>query len=172
MHKHELIPKLERTALFSEFKRDDYEALVDYLTVQKIEAGILVFREGERGTRMCLLLEGRLEVFKRDDSGTDKKITDVGPGKLIGEMSLIDGMAYSATVISSAPRRWSCCRATACCASARSVPASATNCCGKSAICSACGCGRPPVDSSTGSEPPVITLATVCAPLLRDYQPP
>lgn len=103
MHKHELIPKLERTALFSEFKRDDYEALVDYLTVQKIEAGILVFREGERGTRMCLLLEGRLEVFKRDDSGTDKKITDVGPGKLIGEMSLIDGMAYSATVISSAP---------------------------------------------------------------------
>ncbi len=102
MHKHELIPKLERTALFSEFKREDYEALVDYLTVQKIEAGILVFREGERGTRMCLLLEGRLEVFKRDDGGTDKKITDVGPGKLIGEMSLIDGMPYSATVISSA----------------------------------------------------------------------
>lgn len=103
MHKHELIPKLERTALFSEFKREDYEALVDYLTVQKIEAGILVFREGERGTRMCLLLDGKLEVFKRDDSGTDKKITDVSPGKLIGEMSLIDGMAYSATVISSAP---------------------------------------------------------------------
>jgi CRP-like cAMP-binding protein len=103
MHKHELIPKLERTALFSEFKREDYEALVDYLTVQKIESGILVFREGERGTRMCLLLDGRLEVFKRDDGGTDKKITDVSPGKLIGEISLIDGMAYSATVISSAP---------------------------------------------------------------------
>lgn len=51
---------------------------------------------------MCLLLEGRLEVFRNDDSGARKKITDVGPGKLIGEMSLIDGMPYSATAVASA----------------------------------------------------------------------
>jgi CRP-like cAMP-binding protein len=101
MHKHELIPRLERTAIFDEFKREDFEALIGYLTVHRVDAGTLIFREGEKGTRMCLLLEGRLEVYKADDGGARKKITDVGAGKLIGEMSLIDGMPYSATVVAS-----------------------------------------------------------------------
>jgi CRP/FNR family cyclic AMP-dependent transcriptional regulator len=102
MHKHELIPRLERTAIFDDFKREDFDALVGYLTVHRVDAETLIFREGEKGTRMCLLLDGRLEVFKNDDSGARKKITDVSPGKLIGEMSLIDGMPYSATVVASA----------------------------------------------------------------------
>ncbi|MDX9739871.1 MAG: cyclic nucleotide-binding domain-containing protein [Gammaproteobacteria bacterium] len=102
MHKHELIPRLERTAIFDDFRREDFEALIAYLTVHRVDAGTLIFREGEKGTRMCLVLEGRLEVFKDDDSGVRKKITDVGAGKLIGEMSLIDGMPYSATVVASA----------------------------------------------------------------------
>lgn len=102
MHKHELIPRLERTAIFDDFRREDFEALVGYLSVLRVDAGTLIFREGEKGTRMCLLLDGKLEVFKTDDSGARKKITDVGAGKLIGEMSLIDGMPYSATVVASA----------------------------------------------------------------------
>lgn len=102
MHKHELIPRLERTAIFDDFRREDFEALIGYLSVLRVDAGTLIFREGEKGTRMCLLLDGKLEVFKTDDSGAPKKITDVSAGKLIGEMSLIDGMPYSATVVASA----------------------------------------------------------------------
>jgi CRP/FNR family cyclic AMP-dependent transcriptional regulator len=102
MHRHELIPRLERTPIFEDFRREDLEALAGYFTVHRVDAGTLIFREGEKGTRMCLLLEGRLEVFRNDDSGARKKITDVGPGKLIGEMSLIDGMPYSATAVASA----------------------------------------------------------------------
>lgn len=102
MHKHELIPRLERTAIFDDFRREDFEALIGYLSVHRVDAGTLIFREGEKGTRMCLLLDGKLEVFKADDSGARKKITDVSAGKLIGEMSLIDGMPYSATVVASA----------------------------------------------------------------------
>ena len=102
MHKHELIPRLERTAIFDDFRREDFEALIGYLSVLRVDAGTLIFREGEKGTRMCLLLDGKLEVFKNDDSGARKKITDISAGKLIGEMSLIDGMPYSATVVASA----------------------------------------------------------------------
>lgn len=101
MHKHELIPKLERTAMFEQFKREEYAALVDYLSVQRADMGTVIFREGERGTHLCLLLEGKLEVFKAGEDGKPKKVTDVNPGRLIGEMSLIDGMPYSATVIAS-----------------------------------------------------------------------
>ncbi|MDR2877789.1 MAG: cyclic nucleotide-binding domain-containing protein [Chromatiales bacterium] len=102
MHKNELIPRLSRTAIFDDFTREDYEALVTYLSVHKVDEGSLIFREGEKGTRMCLLLEGRLEVYKADETGSAKKITDISPGKLIGEMSMIDSMPYSATVIASA----------------------------------------------------------------------
>lgn len=103
MHKHELIPRLERTTMFEQFKRDDYASLVDYLSVQRVEEGAVVFREGDRGTHMCLLLEGKLAVHKDTGDGEQKKVTDVNPGKLIGEISVMDGMPYSATVIASVP---------------------------------------------------------------------
>lgn len=103
MHKHELIPKLERTAIFEEFKRDDFNALVEYLSVQKIDEGAVVFREGDRGGHLCLLLEGRLAVLKDAGHGEKKKVTEVTAGKLIGEISLMDGMPHSATVIAAAP---------------------------------------------------------------------
>lgn len=103
MHKHELIPKLERMAMFGDFKRDEITLLAGYLVGQRVDQGAVIFREGERTAHMCLLLEGRLEVLKGTQGGQAKKITDVTPGKLIGEMSVIDGQPYSATVVASEP---------------------------------------------------------------------
>lgn len=103
MHKHELIPKLERMTMFEDFKRDETTLLAGYLVGQRVDQGAVIFREGERTAHMCLLLEGRLEVLKGAQGGQAKKITDVTPGKLIGEMSVIDGQPYSATVVASVP---------------------------------------------------------------------
>ncbi len=99
MHKHELIPRLERTQIFSQFTRDEISALVNYLMVQSVAKGAVIFREGERSAHMCLLLEGKLEVHKDTGQGKLKKIADIVTGKPIGEMSVIDGMPYSATVV-------------------------------------------------------------------------
>ncbi len=99
MHRHELIPRLERTPLFAQFGRDEISALVDYLTVLKAAKGATIFREGERSAHVCLLLEGKLEVNKDTGQGAFKKIADIPAGKTIGEMSVIDGMPYSATVV-------------------------------------------------------------------------
>ncbi len=103
MHKHELIPKLERMSMFEDFKREETTLLAAYLVGQRVDQGAVIFREGERTAHMCLLLEGRLEVLKGGQDGQLKKITDVSPGKLIGEISVIDGQPYSATVVASAP---------------------------------------------------------------------
>lgn len=99
MHKHELIPKLERMAMFEDFKRDETTLLAAYLVGQRVEQGAIIFREGERTAHMCLLLEGRLEVLKDAQSGQTKKLADIAPGKFIGEISVVDGQPYSATVI-------------------------------------------------------------------------
>lgn len=103
MHKHELIPKLERMAMFEDFKRDELTLLVAYLVGQRVDQGAIIFREGERTAHLCLLLEGKLEVYKGAQGGQANKITDVTAGKLIGEISVIDGLPYSATVVASAP---------------------------------------------------------------------
>jgi CRP-like cAMP-binding protein len=52
---------------------------------------------------MCLLIEGRLEVYKEVAQGQHKKLAEIRPGKSIGEMSVIDGLPNSATVISGDP---------------------------------------------------------------------
>lgn len=103
MHKHELIPKLERLTMFEHLKREEYRMLADYLVGQRVDQGAVIFREGERTAHMCLLLEGKLEVLKDTYGGDPKKITDVKPGKLIGEMSVVDGQPYSATVVATEP---------------------------------------------------------------------
>ena len=99
MHRHELIPRLERTPLFAQFGRDEISALIDYVTVLTAAKGATIFREGERSAHVCLLLEGKLEVKKDGGDGAVKKIADIQVGKTIGEMSVIDGMPYSATVV-------------------------------------------------------------------------
>jgi CRP/FNR family cyclic AMP-dependent transcriptional regulator len=101
MHKHELIPRLERTAIFEQFKRDEFALLIEYLSVRRVDEGAVIFREGDRGGHLCLLLEGRLAVLKDGGNGEKKKVTDVTAGKLIGEVSMMDGMPHSATVVAS-----------------------------------------------------------------------
>lgn len=103
MHKHELIPKLERITMFEQLRRDEYRMLADYLVGQRVDEGAVIFREGEKTAHMCLLLEGKLEVLKDAHVGDPRKITDVTPGKLIGEMSVVDGQPYSATVVATEP---------------------------------------------------------------------
>lgn len=57
-------------------------------------AGVIVFREGEPGKDMYVLLQGIAEVSIGGDVVELAK-----PGALLGEMALVDSSARSATVI-------------------------------------------------------------------------
>jgi CRP-like cAMP-binding protein len=70
-----------------------------YVDAFHAEKGQEVFRQGEKGHYLCLLVEGSVAIVKRDSSGKDKTLATVGTGKTFGEMSLIDGEPRSATAI-------------------------------------------------------------------------
>ena len=53
--------------------------------------GSEIIREGEAGDFMLLVLDGSVEITKQDVRGQPQVISTVGPGKTLGEMSLIDG---------------------------------------------------------------------------------
>jgi CRP-like cAMP-binding protein len=75
------------------------DRMVEYMTAYSAKAGQNLLHEGERGTYMGLILTGEVHVLKQDSMGRSKVIAVLGPGKMIGEMGLIDGGPRSASAV-------------------------------------------------------------------------
>jgi len=96
--KGELVSMLESNNMFVDFNRSELRTLADYCQAYLAPVGTIIFNEGDQSSYLCLLVEGKLSVLKDSDDEKSKKLVDVRPGKTIGEMSVIDGLPYSATV--------------------------------------------------------------------------
>lgn len=57
------------------------------------------FRQGDTGTEMIFLAEGRARVLIHASSGQDVAFADIGPGGHFGELSTLDGGSRSASVV-------------------------------------------------------------------------
>ena len=84
--------------LFDSLDIDEMKEAEKWLSFKQLEKGSVVYRQGTAGRSVCFVVEGELEVVKRDDDG-DARIGRIGKGQSVGEMSLIDGMTRSADVI-------------------------------------------------------------------------
>jgi len=82
---------IETIALFEDFEPTELESLARYMTCYRCDAGSEIIREAENGDYMLLVLVGQIEIVKLDARGLPARIAVVGPGKTLGEMSLIDG---------------------------------------------------------------------------------
>ncbi len=96
--KGEIVSMLESNNMFTDFERQELRTLADYCQPYLAPKGTIVFNEGDPPSYLCLLVEGKLSVLKDADDEKSKKLVDVRPGKTIGEMSVIDGLPYSASV--------------------------------------------------------------------------
>lgn len=95
-----LIPKC---ALLENFSTAEVRLLAHFMDVYRAEPGMEVIREGDGGDFMLMVLEGRIEVRKRDRWNTQQLIATVDAGKTLGEMSMIDGEARFATCVAVEP---------------------------------------------------------------------
>lgn len=89
---------LDEIGLFQEFSYAELEVLGRYLKLEEIIAGEMVFSEGERGNYMFILLSGRVAIFKGGLRHQHLLATE-GRGRIIGEMSLLDQEARSASCV-------------------------------------------------------------------------
>lgn len=79
---------------------DEAAQVVAHMGLVSFHAGAAVLREGEgsRSAHMLLLLQGEVQVeLQGDPPGQALELSVLGPGSLIGEMSLLDGAPRSAT---------------------------------------------------------------------------
>ena len=67
---------------------------------QVYESGEFVFKEGEIGNTMYILLKGQVDILKRTEKGVNRQLASLAPGEIFGEMSLLDTLPRSASAIS------------------------------------------------------------------------
>ena len=65
---------------------------------ERFEPGQTVFREGDLGDRVYIILAGRAEVLREAPAGGDEILAQVGPGEFFGEMALLGNALRNATV--------------------------------------------------------------------------
>jgi CRP/FNR family transcriptional regulator, cyclic AMP receptor protein len=95
-----LIPKCP---LLENFSTAEVELLAHFMDVYRAESGAEIIAEGDGGDFMLMVLEGRVEVHKRDRWNTRQLLASVDAGRTLGEMSMIDGEARFATCIAAEP---------------------------------------------------------------------
>lgn len=99
----ELCGMIETTQICRDFEWHDIEALAGYMQAYQAADGTTLFREGDKGSYLCLIVTGKIGVYKEDQDGRMKIVAIVGPGKTLGEMAIIDGEPRSATAIAAEP---------------------------------------------------------------------
>lgn len=86
------------TPLFRALDDGDLRKIDPYIGTIEMEAGDVLFTEGEHSDFAAFVTDGQLEVVKKDFNSQDKVVSQFSKGHAIGEMALLDGLPRSATV--------------------------------------------------------------------------
>lgn len=84
--------------LFSELTPEQVREMVRACDPCHFEPGDVLFQQGEVAEALYIVVRGELEVVAKSPSGERVVLAVLGPGTVVGEMSLIEGGPRSATV--------------------------------------------------------------------------
>lgn len=94
---------IEQIPLFGEFNLVEVEQLSAYMECFGAPANAPLLEENKEGDFLLLVLTGSIDVFKLMPGQGNKLMATVGPGAILGEMSLVDGQKRNASCISREP---------------------------------------------------------------------
>jgi CRP/FNR family transcriptional regulator, cyclic AMP receptor protein len=104
----ETIQMLDGVALFAGLNKRQLAAVAKVVDHMTFEPGAALVKELEVGRRLIIIRDGTAEVRRLGSGvadepetgrGAGRRIATVGPGDVVGELSLIDGKPTSASVI-------------------------------------------------------------------------
>ena len=102
MPHEEKVTMLRRVGLFQGIDTADLQLIAQHMAEQSYTGGEVVFREGDPGDRLFLLLTGMMHVYVERD-GKTITYNMMQAGECFGEMALIEDTPRSATVQAEAP---------------------------------------------------------------------
>lgn len=97
------IAYLRAVSLFAKLGPDRMQRLADGAVRRDFEQGDTIVTEGDRDSRLFVILSGSVNVVKSRGERSERLLGSLGPGDYFGEMALIDELERSATVIANEP---------------------------------------------------------------------
>lgn len=88
---------LSHVRFFHKLEAPQRQALATRFEVRRVPADSVVFRFGDPGDELFIIAEGTVEVHTRDNLGQKISIATLGYGEILGELSVIDDGARTAT---------------------------------------------------------------------------
>jgi serine phosphatase RsbU (regulator of sigma subunit) len=80
---------LQQVPLFHTLPEEELMRLAPALVAREYAAGEILFLESEAGDRLTIITEGEVEIIKALDTPDERILAVLGPGEIIGEMSLV-----------------------------------------------------------------------------------
>jgi NTE family protein/lysophospholipid hydrolase len=100
-----VLPRLRRTQiarllteLFGHLDEPALREIEGRLEWFQLRSGELLFREGDTGDHVFIVMNGRLRVTTIDGDGHERVLEEVGRGGAVGEVALLTGEPRSATI--------------------------------------------------------------------------
>lgn len=88
--------------IFRDLKKSDINRIIDSGMIRRIDAGKVLFRKGDIGHEMFIVLSGKVQIVDEID---DKKkvLAELGAGEIFGEMAMFEKRARSAHAVIKEP---------------------------------------------------------------------
>jgi len=88
---------LRKVPIFDGLSPDELKAISYTLTEEEVSPDQVVFRQGDMGDRMYIIVSGKVAVVRETPSG-DETLATLRPMDFFGEMAVFDNDVRSATV--------------------------------------------------------------------------
>src|SRR5262245_59278 len=97
--KPEAAVKIAITSNWQDLPKSFLSDLFSRATSEKLRAGDVLFEAGDDGNGCYRLDKGTLKVILRSPHGEERILALLTPGTIVGDLSMIDGLPRSASVI-------------------------------------------------------------------------
>jgi serine phosphatase RsbU (regulator of sigma subunit) len=81
-------PLIADIPFFSALPQDEIQSVIAAIHLRDLPAETILFREGDAGDRFFILTQGEIEVLKFLETPDERRLSLLGPGDILGEMSL------------------------------------------------------------------------------------
>ncbi len=97
MNPNEILTRLHRLPVFASLTSDEALALAKKCRIALYRAGSIVFREGEYGDSLMIVVKGSVRIVCKAEENVNIEVATLTEGSFFGEMAIFDPAPRSAS---------------------------------------------------------------------------
>jgi CRP/FNR family cyclic AMP-dependent transcriptional regulator len=101
--KQSALAQLQAARLFKGIPSHDLQALIDVMERKSFAADEVIFRKGDIGDSMFLILSGKVRIFTQDAAQNEIDLVYLGPPRIFGDFVIFDQKPRSASAVAVMP---------------------------------------------------------------------